>query len=76
MMNPNDNVYKFEGKNNEEITIAPNWIEGYKTDRMEDVICLAIIDKPYVSATSINLQTAKLIIEALQEIIDYVEDNI
>ena len=79
MMSPNDNVYKFEGYDGGEIEIAPNWIEGYKTYGNEDIVCLAILDslrKSKESAISIDLQTAKLMIEALQEIIDYVEDNI
>ena len=75
MMSPNDNVYKFEGYNGI-IKIEPNWTCGYKTDNKENIICLTIDEGDEMSCTSIDLQTAKLMIEALQEIIDYVEDNI
>lgn len=75
MMSPNDNVYKFEGHNGT-LEIEPTWRCGYKADGKENIICLTIDEEGEIGCTSINLQTAKLMIEALQEIIDYVEDNI
>lgn len=83
-MSPNDNVYKFDGysEDGEEsyIMIEPNRYEGYKSESGEDIILITatdtICDIGNSSFVAINLQTAKLMIEALQEIIDYVEDNI
>ena len=76
MFPSHDNVCRFDGYDCGEIEIAPNWSEGYKTYGKEDIVCFSVMDSLHESATSINLQTAKLMIEALQEIIDYVEDNI
>ena len=83
-MSPNDNVYRFDGysEDGEEsyIMIEPNRYEGYKSKSGEDIILITTTDTiceiECSSFVAINLQTAKLMIEALQEIIDYVEDNI
>ena len=63
--------YVIESNEDENITISPNNPKGYEDD--SDSIYIVIGDEPSDAFTTISIQSAKDMITALQEIVDYVE---